>query len=717
MEPSTSPSSARRVLLLLVVLAGALVTLSIVQRDRALEQGYDDAQQRAELYAGTVIRSALTSEDVAEPLEGQDRTALLAEIQGFVLTDPAVARVRLWRADGTLLFSTDPADAGGDMVEDASIERAADGQVVSRLAAERLSPPATEEGGPQVTLLFQTFSPLRVAGTSNVGGAAEVEQFAAQIEGAADDPWWVVQVATSGIAVMLALLAFVSVARGARRRAAGPSREPENLSARRRKGRGSGWEDADTSELQDRLDRATTRAKEAEEAARSFAARLQEVSARLETVERQSSDERVDELKEALRRSDAERAMLRSGRPETRSEAEVRELRDRLREAEALAAAAEAVVAGGGDLAPVKEQLALAARQVEEAAERATVAEGRADAAEDRARATGDVVSAAETRIDVLEAKLRELAGAGVPAAEITEIDELRARLADADRRAREAESRAGDLEARLVAAGSLDGQAEELLLALEARLVAAEARAAESEAKMRTFEDASIEEGSSFRHRLGVTAVGRKLAAPSPPVEEEVSDPEVDLRAAIARGLRAPLTRASGLTLALQGSIETGEGRAALRQLSSSLRRVDQLAADLHDVQRIIDGTLPMHRKRTDLAALVATTVDEAVPLEDRIVRLDADTVHARVDPARARQIVDGMLEAARERTRTGAAIVVRVRDTDAGARVTVEDDNRTPATVGPELVLAVRLAELLGTELTIDGSTFRVVFPKDEA
>lgn len=717
MEPVTSPSSARRVLLLLVVLAVALVSLSMVQRDRALEQGYEDAQRRAELYAGTVIRSALTSEDVAEPLEGSARTDLLAEVQGFVLTDPAVARVRLWRADGVLLFSTDPADGAGDTVEDAAIAPAANGQAVSRLMAERLSPPPTEEGGPTVTPLFQTFVPLRVSGTSEVTGATEVEQFAAQIEQEADDPWWVVQAATSGIAVMLALLAFVSVARGSRRRGAAPSRAAGERPARGKKSRGSGWEDGDAGELQERLDRATTRAEEAEKVARSSTARLKEVTARLEVVERQSPDERIDELKEALRRSEAERAMLRSGRPESHVEAEVRELRAQLRESQALAVAAEAVAAGGGDLAPVKEQLAVAARQVDEAAERALVAEGRADAAEDRARAAGDMATAAERRIDLLEAKLRELAEAGVPAAAaITELDELRTQLADADRRAAEADARAADLETRLAAAGSLDGRGEELLLALEARLGAAEARAAESEAKMRSFEDASVEEGGSLRHRLGVTATGRKLAAPPPPITEELPDPEVDLRAAIARGLRAPLTRASGLTLTLQGQVESGEGRAALRQLSSSLRRVDQLAADLHDVQRIMDGTLPLQRKRTDLAALVATTVDEAVQLEDRIVRFDADTVHARVDPARARQIVDGMLEAARERTRTSAAIVVHVRDTAAGARVSVQDDNSVPAAIGPELALAVRLAELHGTELTVDGSSFRVVFPKDE-
>jgi hypothetical protein len=276
-------------------------------------------------------------------------------------------------------------------------------------------------------------------------------------------------------------------------------------------------------------------------------------------------------------------------------------------------------------------------------------------------------------------------------------------------------EGRAAEAESRVSDAGSFDGPAEELLRGLEERLIAAESRAMEAEARLRPFEEQAAESGSSFRQRLGLSAAGRKLGAPAP-VEQEEIPVEMDLQTAIARGLRGPLTRATGLTLSLQGTIESGEGKAALRQLSSSLRRLDQLAADLHHVQRIIDGSLPLNRRRTDLAALIADILDDPVTMEERLIRLDADTVHARVDPARARQIVEGMLDASRERTRSGASIVVRVRDTDAGAQVSVEDDNRIPATIGAELSLALRLAELHGTEITADGSSYRVVFPKDE-
>jgi hypothetical protein len=294
---------------------------------------------------------------------------------------------------------------------------------------------------------------------------------------------------------------------------------------------------------------------------------------------------------------------------------------------------------------------------------------------------------------------------------EETGTEDLRERLAVATARAQEAEERAARAEGR--PADSSD-PLEELLEALEARVEAAERNAIQAEERTRGFEDQVADGGSRVRHQLGLSA-SRKLTGP-PVATEEETETEMDLRAAIARSLRSPLTRATGLTLSLQAITSSSEGKSTLRQLSSSLRRLDQLAADLHDVHRIIDGSLPLKPRRTDLAALLTTTLEDATHLEDRLVRLDADAVSARVDPVRARQIVEGMLDAAKDRTRAGAAIVVRVRDLGEGARVSVEDDNATPAAITSEMSLAVRLAELHGTEITVDGASFRVVFPKDE-
>lgn len=294
------------------------------------------------------------------------------------------------------------------------------------------------------------------------------------------------------------------------------------------------------------------------------------------------------------------------------------------------------------------------------------------------------------------------------PAWDDAGIAELRQRLAQANARVQEAEDRAARAEGRPVAGSRLG----ELLRDLEARVEAAEAQAREAEERTRGFEDQAAEGESRFRQRLGLSAT-RKLTGPA---AMEESETEMDLRAAIARSLRSPLTRASGLALSLQATTQSSEGKSVLRQLSSSLRRLDQLAADLHDAHRIINGSLRLKPRRTDMEALLTTTLDDATHLEDRLVRLDSEPVSAFVDPVRARQIVEAMLDAARDRTRAGAMILVRLREVETGARVAVEDDNKKAAAITSEMSFAVRLAELQGTEITVAGPSFVVVFPKVE-
>jgi hypothetical protein len=708
MDAVTGPSSTRLVLLALVVVAGALTAGTIVQRDRALEKAYEDAQDDAELYADATVSSALVASDFDGPIREPRLTQFLGEIQEGVLTDPAVARVRLWAPDGTLLFSTDRADEVGEVVEDPAIQLALRQGTGTRRNVEPVSS-GTDRSDPTPTALLQTFAPLTLGGMTEPGAVAEIEQFASALEDRADDPWGVVQLGATVATALLAVLAFAALVRGRGRRV---------RSARGRQA--SGWDPAD-GDPDARLEQAVARAKKAEASAATYAAELQAVTARLESLEGRSPDERTQELREALRRSEAERAMLRSGRPETMLEAELRQLRTALQDARSRAKAAEALVAGKGDLTAVQEQLSTAEREMERALERAKIAEGRADAAEEQARLTGELTTAAEQRIDLLEAKLQEVASSGSLAAQDgSELTALREELAAATERASTLERRAADAErsaAALAAAAGAARGAEDALGALEERVAAAEGKASEAEQRLGAFEGEASEHGSSFRHTLGVRAAGRKLAAPAPqPVEEAELEPEAALRGAIARGLRGPLTRAAGLTLSLQGAVGTNEGKAVLRQLSSSLRRLDQLAADLHDVRRIHDGTLPIARRRTDVTALLTTTLEEADQLqEDRLVRLDAERLQATADPVRLRQVVEGMLEGAHERTRAGAAIVVRARTTERGVRISVEDDNRSPATIGPEMSLAARLAELLGTELVAEGSGFHLVLPSD--
>jgi len=698
MATSTTRSSARVTLLALVVVAGGLTALAIVQRDRALDRAYEDAEVSGGRFASTTVRSALIPTDLDGPIESARAQQVDAEIDEQMLTDPAIARVRVWGLDGTLLFSTDPADDVGVVGEDPEIQLvASQGTTTSRRVVDAIGG-GEPQSGAAGTPLLQTFAPLELRGETEPRAVAEIDQFAAELEDRANDPWGTLQIGASAATGVLALLALVSLFRSSR----GGRRRPER--AVRRSGFGGD---------------AVGASSEADEPA---------VTAR----ETGPSDQGMLELREALRRSEAERALLRAGRPETLVEVELRQLRRDLQEARSRARAAEALAAGKGDLSDVQEQLAAADRDVERAGERASLAERRADAAEDQARLTAELATAAEQRIDLLEAKLQELAAAGALASQDgSELAALREELAAANERAAALEQRAAETEALAAAAAEArsaeaatasvapeDAETRAALEALEERVAEAEAQTAEAEARLRTFEGEDDEGGSSYRHTLGIRAAGRKLAAPAAAIEEDREpDPETALRSAIGRGLRGPLTRASGLTLSLQASVGSAEGKRVLRQLSSALRRLDQLSADLHDVARIEDGTLRIDPRRTDVTSLLTTTLEEADQLqEDRLVRLDAERLHATADPGRLRQVVEGMLEAAHDRTRPGAAIVVRARRIETGVRISVEDDNRTPAVIGPDMSLTVRIAELMGTEIVADGSTYSVVLPSED-
>ena len=721
--PMDQPSSlsTRRALLALVVVFGLLTAGAILQRDRTLDQVYQDATADARLYASPVLSSALIEADLAAPLDAVRSAVLTDEVESSIFArDDAVARVRLWSLDEVLLFSTDPADEPGTVADGVAISTAVSTNGGSLLVVDNVSP-TTHAPDPRPTPLLETFTPIQLRGSTEPRAVAEVDQLASTLESRADEPWVVVQLAATTLTALLALLAFISLVRSSRRRPRRSVAVPSRLSA-----------GAETGDLRERLERATTRAKDAEAAAAAYSSELDRANARLEALEGQSSDDRVLELREALRRSEAERALLRAGRPETTVEVEVRELRDALREARARVKATETLAARKGDASTIQRELAAAEAAREDASERANAAEMRAQTAEEQVRLTAELATSAEHRIDALESKLAgvlagaadaEVAAGAVDVEHDATVERLRDELAAATERAAEAERRIADAEARAAETNGFVGGTsgaipEDVLTALEERLAAAEARAAEAEKRIRAFEEDIGEGSSSFRTTLAERAAGRKLAAPIPVEPERITDPEVELRNAIARGLRGPLTRATGLTLSLQGTVGSSEGKTMVRQLSSSLRRLDQLTADLHDVRRILDGTLPLHRRRTDVASILATTLDEADQLqEDRMIRLETQHVSASVDPVRLRQIVEGMLGAARERTRPGAAIVVRAREVDRGVMISVEDDNRTPTTIGPELDLAARLAELHGTELVATGSSFRVVFPADEA
>src|SRR5438093_10181929 len=98
-------------LLLLLGLVGSLALSSAAVGNQ--EQA---AEARAVSYVHDVIADTLTPHIVSEPILGPDYRELIITVQKGILSDDRVARIRIWRPDGTLVFSSDQRDRVGELV-------------------------------------------------------------------------------------------------------------------------------------------------------------------------------------------------------------------------------------------------------------------------------------------------------------------------------------------------------------------------------------------------------------------------------------------------------------------------------------------------------------------------------------------------------------------------------------------------------------------------
>jgi signal transduction histidine kinase len=154
---------------------------------------------------------------------------------------------------------------------------------------------------------------------------------------------------------------------------------------------------------------------------------------------------------------------------------------------------------------------------------------------------------------------------------------------------------------------------------------------------------------------------------------------------------------------------------------MNASVKKLDRLASDLTEVGEISDGSLRLNRRRTDLEALVSRVVSEADGMDQFDARMELQPASASVDPARLQQIVDGMLNHARERTPAAGTIWIRLTGGSDGATIAVEDESAPETELGPQLLLASRLAELHGGRLWSEprtagpGSSLKLFLPQE--
>jgi signal transduction histidine kinase len=220
------------------------------------------------------------------------------------------------------------------------------------------------------------------------------------------------------------------------------------------------------------------------------------------------------------------------------------------------------------------------------------------------------------------------------------------------------------------------------------------------------------------------------------------------DVVATVSHEIRSPLTSVKGFTRTLLARWERfsdEQKRTMLETIDADADRVTRLLGELLDVSRIDAGRVQLHRRPTDLAAVVRTVAEKAAHHDlgrDRDIRVEVggELPMVPADPDKVEQVVSNLLENALAYA-PESAVRLLLDPQDDGVRLSVVDhgpgipedqrrtifrkfgrgrDNRRAGT-GLGLYITRGLVEAHGGRVWLDegtetGASFHATFPGDE-
>jgi signal transduction histidine kinase len=154
---------------LVLVGAGGVVLMTGYARDRA----ESDGESHALFVVDSVLAPALEGVDLSEPLTGTTYDRVRELVAERVLSDGRAVRVKIWRPDGTIVFSDEPRLVGmrfSDEVHELA-------EVSAGVAESGISDLEDEENTLERDLadkLFFTYAPLHLRSDGPVVGVAEL---------------------------------------------------------------------------------------------------------------------------------------------------------------------------------------------------------------------------------------------------------------------------------------------------------------------------------------------------------------------------------------------------------------------------------------------------------------------------------------------------------------------------------------------------------------
>ena len=194
----------------LTVVCLAAVALSRQQQAQGLQRKSDAARERAVRFTQYVLADQLDAERVSRPIGRSGYDQLMADLNHGLFIDQRVVRVRVWRADGLLVFTTDHrSEIGVTTSDDAQLRSALRGDLVSVVVNESFAPDDSTTPGP--TTLLSTLIPLRASDKADVFGAVQIDNDYSIMVDASSHPWKQMQLAFAIVAILCLAMVVVSL--------------------------------------------------------------------------------------------------------------------------------------------------------------------------------------------------------------------------------------------------------------------------------------------------------------------------------------------------------------------------------------------------------------------------------------------------------------------------------------------------------------------------
>jgi signal transduction histidine kinase len=212
----------------------------------------------------------------------------------------------------------------------------------------------------------------------------------------------------------------------------------------------------------------------------------------------------------------------------------------------------------------------------------------------------------------------------------------------------------------------------------------------------------------------------------------------------AVSHDMRTPLAAILGLAVTLERedlTLDPAEARDLAHRISQSARRLDRMAGDFLDFERLARGVAEPNHARVDVGALIREVVAESEFVADRQLSVEVAPTAIRADAGMVERIVENLLANTAKHTPTSARIWVTLTETADGVELVVEDEGpgvpdeekewifepfrqgSSEATgSGVGLALVARFAELHGGRAWVQdrpggGASFHVTLAADPA